>query len=143
MKTGENRGWQTESDFLRWCFRLGLERIAEEKREGEMHFSELHVINKAMLELVKVEEDYANFDRVVSRTEKLVQNLTAQGQIDKVKRLIYGIYHQAHAMQDIDWKKFYVKKLEEKFGVHMKRRRISLKPSDQVSDEVPNAYDRK
>lgn len=143
MKSGENRGWQTESDFLRWCFRLGLEKVAEEKRAGELHFSELHVMNKAMMEVVHAEEDYSNFDRVLTRTESLVQRLTAQGQIDRVKLLIYKVYHQAHEMQEIAWKKYYVKRLEECFGIHMKRLRISLKPSDQISDEVPNVYDRK
>jgi len=141
-KCAEARGWETDSDFLRWCCRLGLETIAAEKRNGEELFRDTHHLNNAAARIVALQENYSNFERMIVKVESAVQQLTAQGQMAQVRQVIYDIYQEAYKLSDEDWRRFYVTEIEKRFKPHMKRLKISLKPSDQVSDELPNVYER-
>ena len=68
-----------------------------------------------------------NFDRLMQRTEKLVQNLVAKGQTGKVRGTIERIYYQAAAMEDDDWREFYCKEIESRFKTHMYRLKFNVK----------------
>ena len=141
MKYGDERGWKTESDFIRFCLRLGMDYVKAENREGEKPFMTTHGLNLRIDAIVRNKATTIEFLRTYENLASAVSQCSAQGLKDEAYKLIYDTFKAIEALPEGETRDHYYRELKSRFGSWLKRRRASIKPSDAIRSEFENPYE--
>lgn len=69
----------------------------------------------AMLDILQMEEEQANFEQVMQRTEQVIQNLQGKGAPGETARLIRDLKFHIKQMRSDFWRDRYLDQLKHKF----------------------------
>lgn len=70
----------------------------------------------AILDILQMEEEQANFEQVITRTEQVINNLQGRGAHGEIARLVRDLKFHVKQMRSHFWKSRYIDTITQKFS---------------------------
>jgi hypothetical protein len=141
-KGGQERGWRTESDFIRFALRIALDFVADERKSGEDKvFVTEHNVNSHIDEVAQQKMRVMEFVKSFDSLHQVVTQLTAQGLLGEAKQAVYEAYQRVKLLEPGEVKDHYYQELKNRFSALMSRERVDLRPSRSVKELFEDPYE--
>jgi hypothetical protein len=127
----ENFGWETLSDFMRWCLRYGFDYAV--KRTANKQLMNLGAERRAVEDMVVEEMMQLNFEKDMERIEGMVRLMEDKGHREPMIRTLIKIQTRIKNIDDPYWRKYYGAEFKKRFGRYVKP--VSLTEFNQDEDE--------
>lgn len=109
--------YKEPGDLIRHAIREHIKRLQtyREFKDDDRIATTMKQVD-AILDILQMEEEQANFEQVMSRTEQVIQNLQGKGAMGETARLLRDLRVHVKQMRSDFWRERYLEMMEQKFS---------------------------
>jgi hypothetical protein len=105
--------WETESDVVRWCVYVGLERLRDMTDDPE--YRSAQSLLNAFVEAARIQMEHLYFARTLDEIGRQVNQLVQAGATAAARKVIEAVAERVAAFEEPYWRRRYEAELVERF----------------------------